>query len=187
MFLNYIWLLIFLYMLDIVSPVMPGSVTNSSILNVKPGMCLDTVICKLGRPLKVTCFKRIHSERCSIPDRMLEMEVFQNTNIRKSLGAVLSRNLYCCPSNDKESDPGYSITLVYTHRKMLISAPMLWVHLDTAFRVIDIFSKEYAHGLFGDEEGIYCYSARGNLGLYEGPYAKTLKWMNKEKFDRYFK
>jgi hypothetical protein len=65
---------------------------------------------------------------------------------------------------------------------------MLWVHLDTTFRVSHIYAKEYEGGVLGfDDTSIYCFGWAMDSAHTKWDYTRTKKWINKEKFYSCFK
>lgn len=150
-------------------------------------MTIDQVFSILGRPFSVTGLNGIHKIGCSNPRPMLDEDVNENTDIKKLVHDFISNQKYCCDGN-KEDIRGFDkITLVYSKRGLFFSYPMLWVHLDTFFRVNNVYAKEYEGGLFGDDQSIYGYGWAMDSTYTKWDYSKTDKWMNKEKFYRCFK
>lgn len=181
------FILVVFYTIDFFSPGLPDKVKSDNILKITPGMTMDHVFSILGRPFSVTGLHGIHKIGCSNPNPMLDEDINENTNIKKLVYDFISNQKYCCEGNKEDIEGFDNITLVYTKRGLFFSYPMLWVHLDTSFRVNNVYAKEYEGGLLGDDPGIYGYGWAMDSTYTKWDYSKTDKWMNKEKFYRCFK
>ena len=166
---------------------LPTNITSNNILRITPGMTLEQVTIILGRPLSVKALIGIHNNECCNPNPTLDQGVNNDTDIEKLVNNFISSQTYCCEGNKDEISQLNQITLVYTHRGFLSSYPMLWVHLDKSFRVNNVFAKEYEGGIFGDDPGIYSLGWGTDSSGTKYNHAKTVKWMNKERFYRCFK
>lgn len=175
------------YTIDFFSPGLPDKVKSDNILKITPGMTMDQVFNILGRPFTVTGLHGIHKIGCSNPNSMLDEDINENTDIKILVRDVISNQKYCCDGNKEDIEGFDNITLVYTERGMLFCYPMLWVHLDTSFKVNNVYAKEYEGGLLGDDPAIYGFGWAMDSTYTKWDYTKTDKWMNKEKFFRCFK
>ena len=98
----------------------------------------------------------------------------EDSDIREIINQKFSETDYCCEGN-REDLLNKRVTLVYT-RPIEFSKhyPMLWVHLDSNFTVVNVFAKQYD----------------GFLGL-EDPCIYSLdqekKFENKKLFEKNFK
>ena len=174
------------YTFDFFSPALPDKVKSDNILKITPGMTMDHVFRILGRPFRVTGLHGIHKMECSNPNPMLDEDINENTDIKKLVHDFIRNQKYCCDGNKDDLEGFDNITLVYTKKGLFFSYPMLWVHLDTSFRVNNVYAKEYEGGLLGDDPGIYGYGWAMDSTLTKWDYSKTDKWMNKETFYRCF-
>ena len=140
----------------------------------------------LGRPFGITGLHGIHKIGCTHPNPILDAEIDGNTDVKNLVHDFITSKQYCCDGNKEDIEGFDHITLVYTKRGFVVSYPMLWVHLDTSFRVSNVYAKVYECGLFGDDPGIYgCGWAMDSM-YSKLDYTKTEKLMNKEKFYKYF-
>jgi hypothetical protein len=174
------------FVIGLFQPSRPVKVTSTNILRVTPGMPLEEVFNILGRPYGISCLHGIHNIGCVSPNPRLDQAVNQTTDVRKLVRSFIESQKSCCEGNKRELAEFNNITLVYTERGLFFSYPMLWVHLDTSFRVKDVYAKEYEGGFFGDDPGIYGFGwATDSTGI-KLDYTRTEKWMNEEKFYRCF-
>ncbi len=130
-------------------------VSGSKIKQVKPGLTLEEVISILGRPYKIDAPKGLHDIGCPNPKPLLKMDINNTTDIRQVVDAFYNDTNYCCDGN-KEDLKTKELTLTYT-RPITFSKhyPMLWVHLDSSYKVYSVYAKQY-DGLLGlDDPGIY--------------------------------
>ncbi|RYD75297.1 MAG: outer membrane protein assembly factor BamE [Sphingobacteriales bacterium] len=162
---------------------LPEKVTSANIRKVAPGMSLEQVIQILGTPLKV---KTLYGEHinCKASNPSLDVEINKNTDIRKLVKDFIEKQKYCCDGN-KEDIEQRSITLQYTRERIFITHPMLWIHLDSSYKVINVYAKRYEGGIFGDDPGIYVYGWEMDLAdstHIKYDYNKTKYWINETKF-----
>lgn len=74
---------------------------------------------------------------------------------------------YCCEGN-KQDLANKRVTLVYSKRKEFSKHyPMLWVHLDSSFKVENVFAKQYDGYLGFDDACIYNVTADNNFEMAE--------------------
>jgi len=180
------FVLLILIIVNLFSPSLPDNVNSENILKITPGMTMNQVFNILGRPFSITGLHGIHKIGCSNPNPMLDAEINENTDIKNLVQDFITSQKYCCAGNKEDNEEFDYITLVYTKRGFFVSYPMLWVHLDTSFRVNNVYAKEYEGGPFGDDLGIYGYGWAMDSTHSKWDYTKTEKWMDKEKFYRCF-
>jgi hypothetical protein len=91
---------------------------------------------------------------------------------------------YCCEGNKKDLQDKH-ITLTYT-RHNVFSHPMLWVHLDSAYTVNNVYVKSYS---FFQDEAIVIYNLSWGIDekTFEMTYEKTGYFVNEELFSKSFK
>jgi hypothetical protein len=176
-----------LFIINFFSPSLPTKVKSDNILKIVPGMPVENVFNILGRPFSITALYGIHQIGCVNPNPNLNEILNKNTDIKKLVHDFISNQKYCCDGNKRDLEEFDNITLVYTKRGILFSYPMLWVHLDTSFRVNNVYAKEYEGWLLGDDPGIYSFGWAMDSTYTKWDYTKTCKSMNKEKFYRCFK
>jgi hypothetical protein len=179
--------LVVLFIIDFFVPRLPDKVKSDNILKIVPGMPIENVFNILGRPFSINALNGIHTIVCANPNRILDESIHKNTDIKKVVHDFISNQKYCCDGNKRDLEEFDNITLVYTKRGILFSYPMLWVHLDTSFKVNNVFAKEYEGGLWGDDPGIYGFAWAMDSTYTKWDDTKTDKWMNKEKFYHCFK
>lgn len=175
------------FIVDFFSPSLPNKVKSDNILKITPGMTVDQVFKILGRPLSIKGLHGIHKIGCANPNPILDIDANKNTDIKKLVHDFIRSQKYCCAGNKRDLEEFDNITLVYTKRGLLFSYPMLWVHLDTSFKVNNVYAKEYEGGLLGDDPGIYGLGWAKDSNYNKLGCTKTDKWMDKEKFYRCFK
>lgn len=173
--------------INLSAPSLPDIVKGDNILKIVPGMPVENVFNILGRPFSITALHGIHTMGCANPNPILDVSIHKNTDIKKVVHDFISNQKYCCEGNKRDLEDIDNITLVYTKRGILFSYPMLWVHLDTSYKVHNVFAKEYEGGLLGDDPGIYSFGWAMDSTYTKWDNKKTDKWINKEKFFRCFK
>ncbi len=176
-----------LFIVDFFSPSLPDKVKSDNILKITPGMTMDQVFDIIGRPLSITGLHGIHKTGCRNPNPTLDIDINKDTDIKKSVHDFICNQKYCCDGNKRDLEEFDNITLVYTKSGFLFSYPMLWVHLDTSFKVNNVYAKEYEGGLLGDDPGIYGFGWAMDSTYTKWDYTKTDKWINKEKFHSCFR
>lgn len=132
-----------------------GNITVNDIEKVKTGMTLEQVEHILGRPYKIESLAGLHVLNCPNPKPMLTEEIKIKSDIRQIVEATFSDTNYCCEGN-KEDLQTKRVTLTYSKPVMLSKYyPMLWVHLDSNYRVYHVYAKRYAGGIMPGESTIY--------------------------------
>lgn len=149
-------------------------------------MPMDHVFDILGRPFSIAGLHGIHKMGCRNPNPKLDIDINKDTDIKKSVHDFISKQKYCCDGNKSHLEEFDNITLVYTKRGFLFSYPMLWVHLDTSFKVNNVYAKKYEGGLRGDDPGIYGFGWAMDSTNTKHENTKTYYWINKEKFNHCF-
>jgi hypothetical protein len=168
------------------NPNHPPKVTADNILKITPGMTLEQVSEIIGTPLRVKALYGMHKIGCSKVNPVLDAAVNTKTDIRKLVFYFMENQGYCCEANKEDVENFNHIYLVYTKPRILGSYPMLWVRLDTNFRVDNIYAKEYEGLFFGNDPCIYslAWAVDSNRKFN---YYKTYNTMDKEKFFRCFR
>jgi hypothetical protein len=179
--------IVVIFIIDFFAPSLPDKVKSDNILKIVPGMPVENVFSILGRPFSITALNGIHKIGCADPNPSLNESINENTDIKKLVHDFISNQKYCCDGNKRDLKEFNNVTLVYTKRGILFSYPMLWVNLDTSFKVNNVYAKEYEGGLLGDDPGIYGFGWAMDSTYTKWDYTKTDKWMNEEKFYRCFK
>lgn len=149
-------------------------VTGDKIKQVKSGLTLEQVISILGRPYKINTSPGLHNIDCPNPRPLLNMDINNNTDIRQIVDNIYNDTNYCCDGN-KQDMQTKGVTLTYT-RPVSFSKyyPMLWVHLDSTFKVWNVYAKQY-DGLLGyDDRQIYSLTATG-IDINENKFADCFK------------
>jgi len=147
-------------------------VTGDKIKEVEKGMPLEEVISILGRPYEINCATRHHNNTCENPRIESNISVTKNTDIIYLVDSIYNDTNYCCDFYEETKTRfGKKVTLTYTKRPVLlrgfVSYTMLWVHLDSNYRVSSVYAKRYE----GFED--FC--------IY------PLSWGNEELFNKCFK
>ena len=151
-----------------------GNFTSCEIRQIKIGMTLEQVQQTLGQPFQITSLAGLHNSDCTRQKSRLIKDISEDSDIREIINQKFSETDYCCEGN-REDLLNKRVTLVYT-RPIEFSKhyPMLWVHLDSNFTVVNVFAKQYD----------------GFLGL-EDPCIYSLdqekKFENKKLFEKNFK
>ena len=136
-----------------------GDFTANEIRNVKLGMTLEEVEEILGRPFQIKALVGLHDLTCKRPKHRLLEDISLNSPIRDIVNQKFSETDYCCVGN-KEDLEKKRVTLVYTHTvEFSKNYPMLWIHLNSSFRVASVFAKQYDGYLGFDDPCIYSLNA----------------------------
>lgn len=130
-------------------------VTGDKVKQILPGWTLEQVIAILGRPYKIDASQGLHEIGCPNAKPRLDIDINNATNIRQNVNVFYSETNFCCEGN-KEDLQTKAITLTYTRPVRLSQHyPMLWVHLDSSFKVCSVYAKQY-DGLLGfNDPSIY--------------------------------
>jgi hypothetical protein len=128
-------------------------VTGDKIKQVKPGWNLEQVLATLGRPYNIYASQGLHDIICPNAKPRLEININNTTDIRHVVTVFYNDTNFCCHGN-KEDLQTKEVTLTYTRPvKLSKYYPMLWVHLDSTFRVYSICAKQY-DGITGIDDPI---------------------------------
>lgn len=130
-------------------------VTGDKIKLIKPGWTLEQVVATLGRPYSIDASHGLHEIACPNPKPQLDIAINNSTDIRQVVNVFYNDTNFCCDGN-REDLQTKNITLTYTRPVNLSKYyPMLWVHLDSSFKVYSVYAKQY-DGLLGlDDPSIY--------------------------------
>jgi hypothetical protein len=130
-------------------------VTGDKIKLIQPGWTLEQVVATLGRPFKIYASQGLHKIGCPKAKPRLNIDINNATDIRQVVNVFYSDTNFCCEGN-KEDLQTKAVTLTYTRPVRLSKYyPMLWVHLDSSFKVYSVYAKQY-DGLLGlDDPSIY--------------------------------
>ncbi len=118
-------------------------------------MTLEEVLTILGRPYHISSTRGKHNIRCRQPKSRLDMDINDQTDIKAEVEKIYNDTNYCCEGNREDLKDKF-LTLTYTKRVPLSEYyPMLWVHLDSSYRVSNVFAKQYDGFLGLDDPCIY--------------------------------
>lgn len=132
-----------------------AGVTGDKIKQVKPGMSMEEVVSILGNPYGLESMAGLHTFQCQHPKPSLQIAVTKSLDIRKAVDDFYNDTIYCCPGN-REDKQTKEITLIYTKPvEFSMHYPMLWIHLDSSFRVYGVYAKRYDGFLGLDDPCIY--------------------------------
>jgi len=140
----------------------------TDIEKVYVGMPLDSVFLVLGWPYEFSSNLGCHDLTCRHPRDVSDIKMTNETNIVHIIDSIYQSTNYCCKANNiSMNDIGKNVTLTYTKRPAFLmsifkSYPMLWVHLDSVYRVRSVYAKYY-YG--ADDKCIYSLSP--SLSLHE--------------------
>jgi hypothetical protein len=160
-----------------------NGITSDKIRQVRPGMSLEQVIGILGRPFKIDASEGLHNIECKNSKARLEIDINDQTDIKKEVNGFYADTIYCCDGN-REDMRTKEVTLTYTLEKEIYeSYPMLWIHLDSLFTVYDIYAKQY-DGI--DDETIYDLSWAIDTTTFK--LTNTIdSFIDESKFNKWFK
>lgn len=137
----------------------------TDIEKVHVGMSLDSVFLVLGRPYEFSSNIGCHDLTCKHPRDVSDIKMTNETNIVHIIDSIYQNTNYCCKANNiSMNDIGKNVTLTYTKRpaflmSILKSYPMLWIHLDSVYRVRSVYAKYYG----ADDKCIYSLSPSINF------------------------
>ncbi len=134
---------------------LPNGVKGDKIKLIQPGWTLEQVVATLGRPYKIDASQGLHNIGCPNAKPRLDIDINNATDIRQVVNVFYSDTNFCCEGN-KEDLQTKAVTLTYTRPVRLSKHyPMLWIHLDSSFKVYSVYAKQY-DGLLGlDDPSIY--------------------------------
>jgi len=138
-----------------------GKFTSTEIRQIKIGMSLEEVQQTIGAPYKITSLAGLHELNCKGQNERLICDINPGSDIRQIINTRFTQTDYCCDGN-KEDLSHKRVTLVYTKRvEFSRHYPMLWVHLDSSFKVNNVFAKQYDGYLGINDPCIYSLEADG--------------------------
>jgi hypothetical protein len=162
-----------------------NGITGTDIKEIEVGMTLEEVISILGQPYEIHTLAGLHDFSCKNPKPRLEMNVDKNTDIVYVVDNIFNATDYCCDGNEEDIRRGKRVTLTYTQPVRLSKYyPMLWVHLDSNYRVWSVFAKRYK---FMDNICIYSLSSQNDTTIFQEIPDKTELFINDELFNKCFK
>jgi hypothetical protein len=133
-----------------------NEITGDKIKKIEMGMTLEQVISILGKPYEIETLAGLHNFSCKNPKTRLEMNISENTDIIYIVDSIFSDTNFCCDGNEEDIKRGKRVTLIYTKPVRLSKYyPMLWVQLDSNYRVWGVSAKRYE---FMDDVCVYSLS-----------------------------
>lgn len=161
-----------------------NGITGFEIKKIEMGMTLEQVISILGKPYEIKNYYGLHDVSCKNPI-FLETSVDENTDIIHIVDSFF-KALHCC-EDYKEDRQKFDkrVTLTYT-KPVCFSKyyPMLWVHLDSNYRVHGVFAKRYG---FIDDVEIYSLSWKTDTTTLEEIPNEISLFINNDLFNKCFK
>lgn len=141
----------------------------SDIEKIYIGMPFDSVVSVLGMPYTFSSNLGDHDLSCKCPRDVSDIKMTTKTDFVRFIDSVFQDMNYCCEQNRKNmSVIEKNATLDYTvepsffrsiFNSPMFTYPMLWIHLDSNYRVSEVYAKYYGKGW--DEKCIY--------SLYDNP------------------
>ena len=138
-----------------------NTIQYSDIEQIYIGMPLDSVVMLLGQPYTFESDLGCHDLTCKQPRMVSDIKMTKETDIIHVIDSIYQDTNYCCESNRQTMKTiEKNTTLTYTKRPIFLisilkSYPMLWVHLDSAYRVSSVYAKYYN----ADDKCIYSLSS----------------------------
>ncbi len=140
-----------------------GHFRASDIREVKLGDSLEQVLEILGLPYELRALDGKHMSPCAGQKETVQVSADSLTDIRQIINATFADTNYCCSGNEQDLSYKRS-TLVYTKPvENTLFYPMLWVHLDSNFKVYLVFAKRYDNIIGIDETEIYYSADKGTF------------------------
>lgn len=133
----------------------------SDIENIYIGMPFDSVVSVLGMPYTFSSNLGDHDLSCKCPRDVSDIKMTTKTDFVHFIDSVFQDTNYCCEANRKNMEViEKHSTLTYSEgpsfNGIFNAYPMLWIHLDSNYRVREVYAKYYGKGL--DEKCIYSLS-----------------------------
>jgi hypothetical protein len=160
-----------------------SNISGSKIKDIKLGMSIDQVEAILGRPYEIKEAPGLHIG-CQNP-RTNSVKIDNQKKLRSTLDSFYGDTNYCCRGN-KEDLQDKHITLTYT-RHNVFSHPMLWVHLDSAYAVNNVYVKSYSFLEIDEPIVIYNLSWGLDEKTFEMKHELSNFFIDEELFDKSFK
>ena len=138
-----------------------NSIQYCDIEQIYIGMPLDSVVQLLGQPYTFNSDLGCHDLTCEHPHVVSDIKMRKETDIIHVIDSIYRDTNYCCQTNrEMMRTIEKNTTLTYTKRPLslmsiLKSYPMLWVHLDSNYRVSSVYAKYYD----ADDKCIYSLSS----------------------------
>ena len=143
-----------------------NTIHYSDIEKIHIGMPLDSVVLELGQPYAFSSDLGCHDLTCKNPRVVSEIKMTKGTDIVHYVDSIYQDTNYCCEANrENMRNIGKHATLDYTEEPSFLKSifnspmftyPMLWIHLDSNYRVSEVYAKYYGKGW--DEKCIYSLS-----------------------------
>lgn len=148
----------------------------SDIEKIYIGMPFDSVVSVLGMPYTFSSNLGDHDLSCKCPRDVSDIKMTSKTDFVHFIDSVFQDMNYCCEQNRKNmSVIEKHATLNYTvepsffrsiFNSPMFAYPMLWIHLDSNYRVNEVYAKYYGKG--GDEKCIYSLSDNPDKDSQDG-------------------
>ncbi len=142
------------------------SIQYGDIEKIHIGMSLDSVVLVLGMPYTFSSNLGNHDLTCKSPRDVSDIKMTTKADFVHLIDSVFQESNYCCEANRKRMRViEKHATLNYTEEPTFLksifnspmfSYPMLWIHLDSNYRVNEVYAKYYGKGW--DEKCIYLLS-----------------------------
>jgi hypothetical protein len=162
-----------------------NGITGTEIKKIEMGMTLEEVISILGQPYEIHTLAGLHDFSCKNPKPRLEMNVNENTDIIYIIDSIFNDADFCCDGNEEDIQRGKRVTLTYTKPVRFSKYyPMLWVHLDSNYRVWSVYAKRKE---FMDGICIYSLSWQTDTTTWEEIPGEIGLFINDELFNKCFK
>ena len=161
-----------------------NEITGTEIKEIEMGMTLEQVISILGKPYKIENSKGQHDFSCKNPN-FLETSVNENTDIIHIVDSFFNDTSCCEAYKEDRQRFGKRVTLTYTKPVRFSKYyPMLWVHLDSNYRVWNVFAKRKDHI---DDICIYSLSWKTDTTTLEEIPNEISLFINDDLFNKCFK
>ena len=138
-----------------------NSIQYCDIERIYIGMPLDSVVLVLGQPCSFSSDLGCHDLTCKQSRNVFDTKMTKETDIIHVMDRIYQDTNYCCETNKEMMKTiEKNTTLAYTKKpfsimSILKSYPMLWVHLDSNYRVSSVYAKYYD----ADDKCIYSLSS----------------------------
>ena len=125
------------------------------------GMPLDSLVLVLGQPYSFSGDLGCHDLTCKQSRDVSDIKMTKETDIIHVMDSIYQDTNYCCETNrEMMMTIEKNTTLAYTKKpfsimSILKSYPMLWIHLDSNYRVSSVYAKCYD----ADDKCIYSLSS----------------------------
>lgn len=143
-----------------------NTIHYSDVEKIHIGMPLDSVVLVLGMPYTFSSNLGDHDLSCKCPRDVSDIKMTTKTDFVHFIDSVFHDMNYCCEQNRKNMKViEKHATLNYTKEPSFLKSifnspmftyPMLWIHLDSNYRVRQVYAKYYGKGR--DEKCIYSLS-----------------------------